>query len=71
MCRQIVILVGTCLNNLPSRLLFYMAHNVIVSEIVSQTSVAAVYVQSEIGKRMLVVDFVHRSITFYIVFQEL
>ena len=35
------------------------------------TSVAVVYGQSEIGKRMFVVDFVHRFITFHIVFQEL
>ena len=35
------------------------------------TSVAVVYEESEIGKRMFVVDFVHRFITFYIVIQEL
>ena len=34
-------------------------------------SVAVVNVWSEIGKSMFVVDFVHRSITFHIVFQEL
>ena len=35
------------------------------------TSVAVVHGYSEIGKRLFVVDFVHRFITFPIVFQEL
>ena len=35
------------------------------------TSVAVVYELSEIDKRMFVVHFVHRFITFHIIFQEL
>ena len=59
--------VGACLNNSPSRFLFYTAH--IVSETVVLVSQWIMY--SKIGKQMFVTDFVHRSITVYIVFQEL
>ena len=48
-------------------LLFYVVHNVII---VSET-VVLVLQWFMYGAKMFVVDFVHRSITFHIVFQEL
>ena len=58
-------------NNAPSTyIIIFIVHNVIiVSE--TGTSVAAVNVWSKIGKWMFVVGFVHQSIMFHIVFQEL
>ena len=67
MRHQNLIFVGACLNNSPSRFLFYMARNVII---VSGT-VVLVLQCFMYRKRMFVPDFVHRSITFHIVFQEL
>ena len=67
---QNLLFVGACLKISPSTILFYLARNdIIVSETV--LLVLQWFMQSKIGKRMFVVDFVHRSITFHIVFQEL
>ena len=67
---QNLLFVGTCLKNSPCTILFYVARNdIIVSETV--LLVLQWFMWSKIGKRMFVVYFVHRSITFHIVFQEL
>ena len=68
-CQNLLFL-GACLKNSPSKILFYLARNGII---VSETVLLLLqwFMWSKIGKRMFVVDFVHRSITFHIVFQEL
>ena len=67
---QNLLFVGACLTNSISTILFYLARNdIIVSETV--LLVLQWFMLNKIGKRMFVVDFVHRSITFHIVFQEL